>query len=187
MTLRKTPDPHEDAAPESWYVLDADDRITGIGGAGWPPGSDHYPGTRIYDHVAGHFTKRFLKDFLAQARSRGATRQCYRCDSPTAKRLMEMSAVMEEGETLRVAHRMLGASALPFAVHFREVPRASARRLRCSSCNRLRGIRSAVWLEPEDELQAGETALVVHTVCPDCRSHIGMRRQSSIFRIGDIR
>jgi hypothetical protein len=185
--MRKTSEPQQDAAAESWYVLDPDDRITGIGGSGWPAGSEAYPGTRIYDHVAGHFTRQFLKDFLQQARSRGSTRQCYRCDSPVAKRLMEMSAVMQEGETLRVAHRMLGARALPFAVHFHEVPRASARLLRCSNCNRLRGIRGDVWREPEDGLQAGQTALVVHTVCPECRSHIGMRRQSAIFRIRDIR
>lgn len=176
--------PDETDSLEIWYLLDPDDRIIGMGGAGWLLAGDVLAGTCIYDHVAGHFTRKFLKDFLGRARRlKRATRQSYRCDSPDAKRLMEMRADLESPDVLRVTHRTLGACALPFPVHFREVPRPKARRLRCSSCNRLRGKREDVWLEPEDSVEPGETALVVHTICPDCRRRIGMRRQSSIFNV----
>ena len=178
-------------AAEIWYLLDGDDRIVDVGGA-WDEvaakgGALHLAGEQllgssIYNHVAGHFTKKFLRAFLAQARlSDELTRQAYRCDSPAAKRLMEMRAVVEGLDRLRVSHVMLGERALPFAVHVREAPRAQARRLRCSSCNRLRLKDGQVWMEPEECLAAGETALVMHTICPDCRMQVGMRRQGAIF------
>lgn len=179
--------PNETDAPEVWYLLDPDDRIIGVGGAGWAFAGGSVTGTSVYDHVAGHFSRKFLKEFLGRARRQsGLTRQCYRCDTPDAKRLMEMRVDQQSPDVLRVTHRTLGACALPFAVHFREVPRPRARHLRCSSCNRLRGKRHDVWLEPEDAVGSGETVLVVHTVCPDCRHQIGMRRQSLIFNIRDI-
>lgn len=177
----------ETRGPEIWYLLDVDDRIIAVGGGDWTSAGHAIVGSRIYDHVAGHFTRRFLKEFLDQARRGGVPpRQCYRCDTPDTKRLMEMSAEMQDGRVLRVAHRMLAASALPFQVHFKDVPRTKSRRLRCSTCNRLRGRNDEVWREPEDAVNAGEMALVVHTICPDCREGIDMRRQSSIFTIADL-
>ena len=38
-----------------------------------------------------------------------------------------------------------------------------------------------VWMEPEESTAAGETLLVMHTICPDCRMQVGMRRQGAIF------
>jgi hypothetical protein len=170
-----------------WYRLDPDDRIIAIGGDNWASAGQGIVGSSVYDHVSGHFTRRFLKDFLGRARGGGAlSRQCYRCDAPDAKRLMEMCAEMEDGRVLRVVHRELAVSALPFQVHVRDVPRTKARHLRCSSCNRLRGRKDVVWREPEDALKAGEMALVVHTICPDCRRGIDLRRQSSIFTTADL-
>lgn len=172
---------------EIWYRLDVDDRIIAVGGDDWGAAGQAVIGSRIYDHVAGHFTRRFLREFLDRARRGGVpTRQCYRCDTPDTKRLMEMSAEMEDGRGLRVVHRMRAASALPFQVQFRDVPRTKSRRLRCSTCNRLRNRNDEVWREPEDAVKAGEMALVVHTICPDCRQGIDMRRQSSIFTIADL-
>jgi len=86
-----------------------------------------------------------------------------------------MRAVVDGLDRLRVSHIMLGERALPFAVHVREAPQAQARRLRCSSCD------GQVWMEPEESTAAGETLLVMHTICPDCRMQIGMRRQGAIF------
>lgn len=174
-------------ASDIWYCLDADDRIIAVGGGHWTSAGRSVVGTSIYDHVSGHFTRRFLKEFLGRARTGGvSTRQCYRCDAPDAKRLMEMCAEMEDGRVLRVVHRGLAVSALPFQVQVREVPRTKARHLRCSSCNRLRGRNDDAWREPEDALEAGEMALVVHTICPECRRGIDMRRQSGIFTTADL-
>lgn len=187
MTVQAGQDTGEGGLPEIWYRLDPYDRVIDTGGAGWHLAGDNLKGTCLYDHVAGHFTKRFLKDFLRRARlARQLTRQCYRCDTPETKRLMEMCAVMESPDVLRVDHRTLGSRALMYPVHFREVPRPKARNLRCSGCNRLRCKGNETWREPDDAVKSGEAALVVHTVCPDCRRGIDLRRQSSVFRIGDL-
>jgi ribosomal protein L37AE/L43A len=174
--------------PDCWYRLDPGDHILDVGGA-WDSGAaGRVAGTSIYDHVAGHFTRKFLKDFLRRARiAHTLVRQCYRCDSPDTKRLMEMRAEAEGDGVLRVNHALLGARALPFAVHVREVPRPIASRLRCSSCNRLRRKGADVWLEPEEATRPGETTLVVHTVCPECRKKIQLRRQASIFNLAGLK
>lgn len=184
------PAENETGDAQIWYLLDRDDRIIGLDGAwndtavqgGGPKAvSERVMGTRIYDHVAGHFTKKFLREFLDRARCSGQlTRQSYRCDTPLRKRLMEMRAEVEPGDVLRVSHCMVGGSALPFAIPFRDVPRPQARHLRCSICNRLKGRGEHAWREPEDVASAGETLLVVHTVCPDCRGRIGRRRREAI-------
>lgn len=180
-------DSGEDEAAEIWYRLDLDDRIVAVGGDNWDSVGQAVVGTRVYDHVAGHFTRKFLRDFLSRARAaEGLTRQCYRCDSPGTKRLMEMRTEMEHGRGLRVVHRTLASCVLVFPVHVRDVQRASAQYLRCSSCNRMRGKGDDVWREPDEAVTPGGTALVVHTVCPDCRHGIDLRRQSRIFRIADL-
>lgn len=181
------PNPTETDAADIWYSLDSEDRIVAVGGAHWASAGGNIVGTSVYDHVSGHFTRRFLRDFLSRARQQpGLMRQCYRCDSPDAKRLMEMRTETEHGNLLRVIHRMLQTCALPFPVHVREVRRAAARHLRCSSCNRLRRKGDDVWREPDDAAKPDETVRVVHTVCPDCRRGIDMRRQSQIFRVSDL-
>lgn len=174
-----------------WYRLDRLDCIIGVGGcwdevatSGGGPGviGERVVGSRIYDHVSGHFTRKFLKEFLARARSSLVlTRQSYRCDTPHAKRLMEMRAEVESPDFLRVTHQTLDVQALPFPVHVRQAPRAEARRLRCSICNRLRPKGRPAWCEPEEIARPGETSLVVHTVCPDCREQISLRRQHGVF------
>lgn len=180
---------NETGGADIWYLLDRDDRIIGLDGTwndvamqgGGPKAvSERVMGTRIYDHVAGHFTKKFLREFLDRARCSGQlARQSYRCDTPLLKRLMEMRAEIEPGDLLRVSHCTVGASALPFAIPVRDVPRPQARHLRCSICNRLKARGEHDWREPEDAASAGETLLVVHTVCPDCRAGIGLRRRAA--------
>jgi len=75
------------AVTRAIMVLDGDDRIADVGGA-WDEvaakgGAPHLAGEQllgssIYNYVAGHFTKKFLRASLAQARLSG----------PAAKRLM---------------------------------------------------------------------------------------------------
>jgi hypothetical protein len=170
---------------EIWYRLDSQDRIVGTGGA-WikiaSDGSDRLAaerviGTSIYVHVAGHFTRKFLQAFLSQARlSAGQARQTYRCDSPYLKRFVEMRAMPEGCDRLLVSHQTLDEQPLPFPIQVLQVSRQRASRLRCSICNRLRRKNDGVWREPEDSVHRGETALVIHTVCEDCRKSVSGRR-----------
>jgi hypothetical protein len=174
----------------SWYRLDAEDRIVGVGGAwdafarengGDALAGDVLVGTRVYDHVVGHFTRRFLKDFLARARAAGgATRQSYRCDSPQAKRLMEMSAEACEAGTLCVSHKVIDERPLPFPVPMEDVTRRGVTGvLRCSNCNRVRGRGDSEkdWREPELAPKSGGPMRVIHTVCADCRKGISARER----------
>jgi hypothetical protein len=177
----------DDAQAETWYRVDSEDRIVGVGG-GWRTGAPESGaeaagpsviGTSLYDHVAGHFTRKFLKDFLRRAReSPVAPRRTYRCDSPQAKRLMEMRAEACDPGVLQVTHRALDERPLPFPIRFEEVgKRAIAGVLRCSLCNRLRRKLGdiAVWREPETCVAPDSTTRVVHTVCQDCRNGIAAK------------
>jgi hypothetical protein len=175
---------------ESWYRLDADDRILAVGGnwdafarenGGEALVGGGLAGTRVYDHVAGHFTRRFLKDFLARARASGsATRQSYRCDAPHAKRLMEMRAEACEGGGLRVSHRLIDERPMRIPMPTQDVTRAGIPGvLRCGNCNRVRGAGSSgkEWREPDVAPATGGPMKVIHTVCVDCRNGISARER----------
>ena len=90
-------------ACECFYSLDAQDRIADWGGPSWSRFATENAGARlavrdlrgerIYDHVAGHFTQRFLRQFFVDVRRAEAPlERTYRCDSPSVKRLMRMRA-----------------------------------------------------------------------------------------------
>ena len=163
---------------ESFYLLDADDRLQAWGGPGWTrdatAGAD-LSRDSLYAHVAGHFTQRFLRAFFAEARAAPdvLTRR-YRCDSPQSKRLYEMRAQPLGDGALRVEHWLIEEAPMAFAVETRETP-ALASHLRCSICNRLqrRGVRD--WREPDAEPAPPAPLAVIHTVCEDCRSGLAAR------------
>jgi hypothetical protein len=175
---------HEfDHAVECFYTLGADDRIVDCGGPGWGDfaranGAPYLAaaglrGDSIYDHVAGHFTQRFLREFFVAARA--ATRpltRAYRCDSPRVKRQMEMCACVEPGKRLRVEHRLVSEMAMAVEVAPQELWRQSRVEFsRCSICNRLKRLGLGDWREPDEAGVAGPLR-VVHTVCQGCRSAI---------------
>lgn len=162
-------------AAEIWYRLDGSDLIEEVGGP-WsePESSPGILGRSIYDFVIGHFTRRFLREFLTEARRANLPRsRPYRCDIPNLKRLIEMRAIPMPAGHLLVEHRLLQIEPLPFDINFTS-PRKSgeARYLRCSHCNRLRKRSSPVWNEPESgpDLNPEMPLAVIHTICADCRA-----------------
>jgi len=185
----------ETATFDCFYLLDAEDRILDWGGPNWGKfaaenGGDELmtrdiAGQPIYDHVAGHFTKKFLREFLSGAREgTGPTRRTYRCDSPRVKRLMEMSAHDAGAGALSVEHRLVAEA--PLAVEVALIESAPARAvdtLRCSICNRLRRSGGGDWREPDAYERAGEIR-VVHTVCHDCRT--GLAAQLPLRPLSDL-
>lgn len=155
--------------------LDGEDRIAEIGGdwsdlkaAGVEPAT--VVGRSLFDFVAGHFTRRFLRQFLSDVRTSGRpARRRYRCDSPATRRLMECHATPEAGMML-LEHRLIAEE--PFAVEIRANiagPTRSFTHARCNVCNRLRARRSTDWLEPEVAVPHGGEVAVMYTVCGDCR------------------
>lgn len=135
-------------------------------------------GTSIYDHVSGHFTRRFLRSFIEHARKSGEQpRRLYRCDSPHYRRLMEMRAIPEEDGAVCLEHRLIEESRFDFPIDVRAAPkRGLAYYLRCSNCCRLRPIRHGEWREPEYYAQPDRIHQVVHTICPSCQSGQVVRR-----------
>jgi hypothetical protein len=175
------------AVCDLWYRIDRNDRIVAYGGpwrctpvedvAGAVPTSGVI-GTRIYDHVSGHFTRRFLRQFFEQARRQTATvrRKTYRCDGPGQKVLVEMTAHADENGGIVTTHRDVEVAALPFHIAVLNVrSRRLASALRCSMCNRLKNLQGGEWLEPEKVARPDVVTSVVHTVCSDCRQGIAAR------------
>jgi hypothetical protein len=174
-------------ASDVWYRIDRHDRIVGFGGAwrsapveeaaGAMPVADVI-GTRIYDHVSGHFTRRFLREFFEQARRQTATakRRTYRCDGPGQKVLVEMAAHADECGNILTTHRDVEVVTLPFNIDVVDVrSRRLASVLRCSMCNRLQRLQGGPWREPEEVARPNVVTPVVHTVCPDCRQGVAAR------------
>ena len=180
---------------DSFYLLDAEDRICAWGGPTWTKfaadngddalGGRNIAGQLIYDHVAGHFTKKFLREFFAGARDgAGPASRTYRCDSPRMKRLMEMYARKGENGALTVEHRLVAETPLTMEVACVDAaPARSVDTLRCSICNRLRRSSSGEWLEPDEYGRSGEIK-VVHTVCQECRS--GIEAQLPVRKTGTV-
>ena len=175
------------ADSDVWYRIDRQDRITAFGGAwrsvpieetaGAVPAAGVI-GTRIYDHVSGHFTRRFLREFFQQARRQTATskRRTYRCDGPGQKVLVEMTAHADECGNILTTHRDVEVVTLPFNVNVVDVrSRRMASVLRCSMCNRLQSLQGGGWREPEEVARPNVVTSVVHTVCSDCRQGIAAR------------
>jgi hypothetical protein len=172
---------------ESYYVLDAEDRILDWGGPAWASAARaghatrlavaDFSGERIYEHVSGHFTQRFLRAFFAEARAApGGRKRTYRCDSPSAKRLFEMRAETTNSGALRVEHWLIDTTPMAFDAPTHET--RGARRvghLRCSICNRLRRRGTREWREPDATPHEPGTVAVVHTVCEDCRRGVAAR------------
>lgn len=173
--------------PDSFYVLDAQDCILAWGGPSWDrlahealpdaPAID-LRGQLLYNFVAGHFTRRFLKGFLAEARSTPqGLRRNYRCDSTRLKRLMEMRAEPTAACALRVTHYLIEEAPMSF-----EIAPATAKEARlaafhrCSMCNRLRRRRAREWREPDDMTPRPDGPFwVVHTICKDCQRGVKAR------------
>lgn len=180
-------EPSDEAVSDVWYRIDRHDRIVAFGGA-WRstqagddtavvPAADVI-GTRIYDHVSGHFTRRFLREFFEQARRQTSTakRKNYRCDSPGHKVLVEMTACADEGGGIVTTHRDVEVVTMPFNIAIKDVrSRRLASVLRCSMCNRLQSPPGSAWREPEEVAQPDVVTPVFHTVCLDCRMGVAAR------------
>lgn len=163
------------AAAEIYYKLDPDDHIEDVGGAWSEPDSrDNVLGQSIYDYVIGHFTRKFLREFLTEARSANIPRsRPYRCDTPNLKRLIEMRAIPMAGGHLLLEHRLLQVAPLPFDIPFTSArKKGDAHYLRCSHCNRLRKRSTVLWIEPESgrEFSPEFPLTVIHTICAECRA-----------------
>jgi hypothetical protein len=174
-----------------FYRLDRQDLVIDIGGRGFAEaiaGQDpdairgRIIGTSLFDHVAGHFTRRFLREFLGVARSaRVQRRRMYRCDSTTDKIVMEMRATAEADGGVLLEHRevMSQPLSIPVPLAFAKTWKTANAR-RCSMCNRLQARGATHWVEPDAFVAGGASLIVIHTVCQACRVVRGEAKMKSV-------
>ena len=166
------------------YRLDDKDRIVAVnedwrrfasanGGPGLAP--EQVVGRSLRDFISGDVTRMFVDTLLQSVRLTGRERKlAYRCDSPEAKRYMEMVVAPAADGGIVSRHRLVREERFAAAIPFVASP--GARRAlvkRCSMCNRLSRnggelveadvARREGWLAP-----VGATP-VIYFVCPACR------------------
>lgn len=170
---------------ELFYRLDRKDTIVDVGGAwdrfanendGQSLTAERIRGQSLFAHIVGTATREFVWTLLDAARKlQQPVTRCYRCDSPTLKRYMEMTIEPDPRGLLLVRHRLLSTEPLQRPIVFKVAASGTARRaliVRCSSCNRVRA--EGAWLEPEAALSKGQVptdqgvARVAYGVCSDC-------------------
>lgn len=163
------------------YRLDGKDRIIEVGAAwndmatangGDAAIAEKIIGSNIFDHISGHFTRQFFRDFIEQARTGMPTERPYRCDSPIEKREMKMLVRLDDEGTLLVDHETIKVEVLAPSLTLRAAIGARNAVLRCSICARLRLKDGEAWREPEAVAHEFRSLRVIHTVCVSCREAI---------------
>lgn len=130
-------------------------------------------GRNLLGFVHGDVTRMFVRTLMQSARlQRKPIVRAYRCDSPQARRYMEMRLSLETSGLLCWEHRLIRSEPLARPLRFRvATPGSSAKSavVRCSMCNRLK--TDGVWQEADCRSMAvdtGEITQVIYGVCPDC-------------------
>jgi len=121
--------------------------------------------------ITGEPTLMWMDVLLSNARLMNKTiTRCYRCDSPSEKREMEMTITPEQNGVLCLRHQVLNVIPLTPPITFRQSREQSPVYNRCSVCNSVEAWGE--WREPELAIQASEqekTCVPVdYKVCPQC-------------------
>jgi hypothetical protein len=184
------------APTRNHYRLDDKDRIVEVGAAwndmavangGEAAIAEKIIGSNIFDHISGHFTRQFFRDFIDQARTGAPTERAYRCDSPVEKRQMKMLVRLEDERSLLVDHETIKVETIAPSLTLRNAVEARNAVLRCSICARLRLKGGEVWREAEVVAQEYRSLRVVHTVCVSCREAVvadRSRNERDYHRVG---
>lgn len=97
----------------------------------------------------------------------------YRCDTPTHKQFMELELTPLQDGKVKMTHYLLKSEPFESPVNFIAIkfdPDQNKVIKRCSLCNRIQGIESDKWEEPEDYFKGRSDLLTIHTVCPECKN-----------------
>ncbi len=168
------------------YRIDAQDRITGVNAA-WDRfaaanGADFLADGRVlsrplWDFVSDSTTRHLYRQILEKVRAGRAVSFPFRCDSPGARRFLEMRARAAGDGAVEFEVRTLALEERPAQPLL--APRADAAGgplVMCGWCKRLPV--SGRWTEIEEAaaaLSLFETAvppLLTHGMCPDCERRV---------------
>ena len=148
-------------------------------------------GKPLFEFIADDVTRMFVGAILDSVRvlPRTLTRP-YRCDSPDAKRFMQMTVSPEANGLIKVSHELIRSEPLAQEILFKTVQGSNGRVrgvlpslnishferpykwIRCSLCNRLQDPDNKHWQEV-DQLQStmrlnDQPIPVIYGVCPNC-------------------
>ena len=173
------------------WTIDADDVITGVGGAwdefatanGAPAlcGS-RVVGTPLFEFITGEETQRIYRLLIDKVRSTtDVLRVPFRCDSPEMRRHMRLEIAPADADAIEFRSEFLDDESRP-RVPLLGPDEARSRTLlvSCSFCMRLR-VPPSEWIEAEEAVvQMGLLSGVampqlVHGVCPECSA--GLRER----------
>lgn len=160
-----------------YYVLDAFDRITDVGGA-WseaaPEGDrakiskDQIRGCGMRDFVQGSEVIAFLNTVFFWCRFENRTYETlYRCDTPDTPRLFRMTIQPFADEQLIVEHRLISESKRTIPVS--DENSAKFFGPKCSICCRYN--IGTDWIDPFSGAP-GNYSETDHVFCPECRNRL---------------
>ena len=176
--------------PAVVYRVDAADRIVAVNDE-WRDFATANDGNGLVDplgeslwqHIGDQGSRDLYTLLLTSVRVSGRTASYpYRCDSPTLRRLMEMSVSPGDDGDLVFSSRIVSTEPLPHAVLFgQSLPYSIGRVDVCGNCRKVRDRDG--WTDIIDLLGKGRITArrnsftVMYRICPECRTAI--RRQSS--------
>ena len=175
--------------PSVVYRVDATDRIVAVNDewrafaeANDSAGLADPLGESLWQHIGDQGSRDLYTLLLTSIRVSGrSVTYPYRCDSPTLRRLMEMSVFPVDDGALDFSSRVVSTEPLPHAVMFgQSLPYSIGRVDVCGNCRKVRDRDR--WSDVIDLFRRGRitarrnTFTAMYRICPDC--HDSLRRQS---------
>ena len=140
----------------------------------------NFVGTLLADHIAGQPTRDLVAKLIDAVKMSGKVLTLpYRCDTPCAKRVLEMRIAPRSTWGVTIGHRQIAEQPLPEALRFQTV--CTPDNLRCSFCNRIE--HDGSWVDTYKAQKLGLLSStsnypISYTVCGDCdgRAQTAIRR-----------
>lgn len=172
------------------YRVDATDRIVAVNEA-WRAFAAANEGAGLADplgqslwrHIGDQGSRDLYALLLTAIRASGRpTSYPYRCDSPTLRRLLEMSVCPGDDGDLVFSSRIVSTEPMPHAVMFgQSLPYSIGRVDVCGNCRKVRdrdGWTDIIELFNRGRITARRNSFTaMYRICPECRTML--RRQSS--------
>lgn len=163
------------------YRIDARDRVASVETA-WlqfEPGRSRQPSVSVWDYISGYEVRHLFKMMFDSARAdRREVSVPFRCDTPTARRFMELKIEPQDDGCLSIAGQMLHEESRDSVELLASDERDPDRYLEiCSWCKRI-DLGGDNWVEVEDavrELDLLSEPLMPtlnHSVCFDCMDKV---------------
>lgn len=131
-------------------------------------------GRTIWDFISDYITRDLYKEMVKIVRFGKPVRFNFRCDSPSTRRLMEMSITLHADEQVQFESRIIRAERRPFQRLLSVSTFRSDEMLNlCGWCNKV-NIEEDVWTEVEDAVtvlrlfENDKLPDISHGICEDC-------------------